>query len=162
MTFRTVFRRKSALEHRARKPLDVLSLDGVHASLAECGRDVHALHRLAVLPIRQPRAFDVEAPSQLIRDLVDGRGPLLRRPGWATSLRLDQPPQAAFRLGARETVGLAARANLADAPIDATTIRRRPTPVVGAPFHVELSGAARSRHGPHKRPALEIGPRLQT
>jgi hypothetical protein len=55
--------RESALEHCARQPLNVLSLDGVDAPLAERRRDVDALHRLAVLPIRQSRAFDLKAPS---------------------------------------------------------------------------------------------------
>jgi hypothetical protein len=52
------FRGEPALQHRARKTLDVLPRDAVDATLADRRRDVHALHRFAVLLVRQACAFD--------------------------------------------------------------------------------------------------------
>ena len=73
MTFANRLRCEPTLELRACEPFDVWSRDAVHPTLADGRRDVDALHRLAVLPTRRPRALDRQAAAQFVSDLVDGR-----------------------------------------------------------------------------------------
>jgi hypothetical protein len=47
-TLRTVFRRQPSIEHRAGQALDIGSLDRLDPSRAHGGRDMDAMHRLAV------------------------------------------------------------------------------------------------------------------
>lgn len=98
MTFANRLRCEPTLELRACEPFDVWSRDAVHPTLADGRRDVDALHRLAVLPTRRPRALDRQAAAQFVSDLVDGGWPLLDRGPRAKSLRLDgirAPPDCA-------------------------------------------------------------------
>jgi hypothetical protein len=143
-------RGEAAREHRARKALDVCSRHVVNPTLADGRRNMDALHRLAVLPVRRARALNCEASAQLVRDLVDGPWPLLDRRARAESLRFDQPTQASLRLAARETASLAAHARLANASVHAASVRGRPTPVIRAPLHVESPGPMGTFHAPQR------------
>jgi hypothetical protein len=136
MTFADRLPRKSSLEHRARKPLDVRSRDAVHATLAESPRDVNTLHRLAVLSIRQTRPSTSKPSSQLVGDVIDGRRPL--RGSWRRlpPLGLDEPSEAPSGIGASDAVLLAARSDLADLLVDEAAVDSTPAPVVGAVLEV--------------------------
>jgi hypothetical protein len=78
---------------------------------------VDALHRLAVLAIRETGALDRDAAAQLVDDLVDSRrggGRLRRRRGVDG---LDQLPRRVLGFSPREPVAFASRPDLADAAI---------------------------------------------
>src|SRR5215207_5341160 len=141
--------------------LDVLPRDAVDATLADGRRDADALHRLTVLPIRQPRPLDRQAPARFVSDLVDGAEPLLERGAREKRLRLDQSTQSALRRLRVRTVGLASRAHLGDAPIDAASVGRRPTPIERAPLDVESPGPVWALHEPKESRAAKTRPRVQ-
>ena len=133
MTLRTVFGAspRSSIARASRSTSSRVTVSTRRLPMRR--RDMDALHRLAVLPIRQPRALDGEALAQRVGDLVDGRAAVRRRAGRATSLSASISRRSARSASARvRPSGLAARADLADRRLtrrpsgDANARSRRP------------------------------------
>jgi hypothetical protein len=66
ITLRTVVGREPPAKHRAAQPPNVLSRDRVDSSAAERRRDLHAVHRLAVLQVRQPAGHNAQSAIRAV------------------------------------------------------------------------------------------------
>ena len=147
MTLRTVFgaepRASIALASRSTSS----ALDRLDPPLADRRRDVDALHRLAVLPVREPRALDRKPLRGTLGGLVDGAR--RSRPASTAARRLlglHQRRERLLRLGAREPVGSPALRTLARAggsggarPACASARSRRPTSRRSGPSRMDAS-----------------------
>jgi hypothetical protein len=104
-------RRETSPQHRAGERLDVGARDLGDSARAHGRRDVDALHRLAVLPVREPRALDRDALPQTLGGLVDGddlhhrlagrrvaSSAWIRRNAWSACARVSpsEPPFVRF------------------------------------------------------------------
>jgi hypothetical protein len=107
--------------------------------LPSAGRDVDALHRLAVLAVREPRALDDKPAAEGLDSFIDGPRALknCRRP--RDAFGLDELARGPLGLGACEPVLLAARPDLADAAVQVAPVGGPPAVVVGAGLDLELA-----------------------
>jgi hypothetical protein len=154
-------RGQAASKHRGGKSLDVLRADVVDAAVPERRRDVDAMHRFAVRDVGRSSALDVDSFAQLGHDVVDRSRPFLHR-GWPPkALRLDHAAQRTLGLSARQSVGAAAFADLAQLAVQVAPVGRPPAPVVGAGLRVETASAVGACHARRRADERELDPVVQ-
>jgi hypothetical protein len=98
---------------------------------------------------------------QLVSDLVDRPGALLRRFLGTTALGLDESPEAALGVGAGDAILLASLADLADLLVDEAAVHTAPAPVVRAVLHVEMAAAVGALHAATSAAPPKLAPPVQ-
>lgn len=127
---------EAGVEHRRGDRLDVAAGHAVDGLGAKPRRDVHTLHRLAVLQVGLARALDGKPSAQRAGRLVE-RVALGTGPDRAALLSLLELAELALGFGAGQRAG-PGRADLA---VELAAVERASASVVGAVLEVELTGS---------------------
>jgi hypothetical protein len=127
MTFRTVLG-AAAPEHRLRQALDVLSRHPLDDTASKRGRDVDALHRLAIEQVRRPSPLNREPLAKEVDDLIEGAEPVCNSRWSWSRFHLDEAPKRRLSLRLREPFGAPPPPHRTDAAGHASPVgvRKRP------------------------------------